>query len=118
MELFEVRYTLPGKGNFSERGLTREGVDRLMNLIMRAGGSGAVTPAGNHDTMLKAEMKRVIRCFQGYTPEQRSNMRAFLTLGYKKRHSVGEFYYVHPALPNRAFPRRKAAAKAALAVAA
>lgn len=33
-------------------------------------------------------------------------------------HARREFYYVHPALPNKAFPRRKAAAEAALAFSA
>jgi hypothetical protein len=68
----------------------------------------------NYEIALKAEMRRVIRCFQGYDHEQRANMSAFLTLGYKKRHSVGEFYYVHPDLPGSAFPRRKMAAEAAM----
>jgi hypothetical protein len=40
MILFTVTYTIPAKGTFTEKGLTREGVDLLMMAVIRAGGSG------------------------------------------------------------------------------
>lgn len=38
---YTVTYTIPGKGTFTEKGLTRLGVNSLMLAILRAGGSGA-----------------------------------------------------------------------------
>lgn len=40
MTLFTVTYTIPTKGTFTEKGLTREGVDRLMAVVIKAGGVG------------------------------------------------------------------------------
>lgn len=40
VQTFVVTYTLPAKGTFTEKGLTREGVNLLMAAVMRAGGSG------------------------------------------------------------------------------
>lgn len=68
----------------------------------------------NYDTALKAEAKRVVRCWQAYTSEQRSNCMASLSLGYQQRRAFGEYYYVHPDVPGKAFPRRKLAAEAAM----
>ena len=41
--LFQVTYTIPGRGTVSDRGLTREGVRSLMLAVLRAGGFGVVT---------------------------------------------------------------------------
>lgn len=74
-----------------------------------------MTSQTNYEVALKAEAKKVVRCFQQYTSEQRANHAASHRLGYQQRQSVGEFFYVHPALPNTAFDTRGAAARAALA---
>jgi hypothetical protein len=42
--LFQIKYQLPGGPIVVERGLTREGVNRLQNLILRARGWGVVIP--------------------------------------------------------------------------
>ena len=65
----------------------------------------------NFAAALKAEAKRVVRCWQRYDHEQRS-LLASANLKYRSRE--GEYFYVHPALPNVAFPTRKRAAEAAL----
>lgn len=65
----------------------------------------------NFEVAVKAEAKKVIRCWQKYTSEQRSDLAA-ASLKYKA--AWGEFYYVHPAVPGKAFPRRKDAARAAV----
>jgi hypothetical protein len=70
--------------------------------------------ASNYEVALKAEMKRVTRCFQSYTSEQRANHADSFKLGIRQRHAVGEFYYVHPDVPGKAFPRRKLAATYAM----
>lgn len=67
----------------------------------------------NYEIALKTEAKRVIRCWQRYDHEQRA-LLASANLKYRSRD--GEFYYVHPDLPNVAFPRRKLAAEAALSL--
>lgn len=73
------------------------------------------TSAGsNYEAALAAESKRVIRCFQSYTAEQRADRSASFRLGHKQRRAVGEYYYVHPDCPSRAFSTRKAAALYAL----
>ena len=72
--------------------------------------------ASNYDEALKAEAKKVVRCFQPYSSEQRANHAASFRVGYRQREAVGHFYYVHPAIPNRAFDTRGKAARAALAV--
>lgn len=37
---FTVTYTIPSKGTFTEKGLTRLGVNALMAAVIKAGGSG------------------------------------------------------------------------------
>lgn len=71
--------------------------------------------ATNYEIALKAEAERVIRCYQPYTSEQRAGHAASHRLGYRQRVAVGEFFYIHPALPNRCFDTRGLAARAALA---
>lgn len=67
----------------------------------------------NYEVALKDEMKRVVRCFQSYTHEQRSNLDT-LHVGIRQRRATGEFYYVHPDVPGKAFPKRGLAAAYAL----
>ena len=54
-----------------------------------------------------------IRCFQKYTPEQRANHAASRRLGYQQRQAIGEYFWVHPLIPDLAFHSRKAALNAA-----
>lgn len=68
----------------------------------------------NFDAAVKAESKKVVRIFQSFTSEQRANHASSHRLGHRQRQAVGEFFYVHPAIPDRAFPTRSAAARAAL----
>jgi hypothetical protein len=70
--------------------------------------------ASNYDVALKAEMKRVVRCFQSYTSNQRADNAANFRMGYQQRRAIGEFFYTHPDVPNLAFPKRKLAAAHAL----
>lgn len=63
---------------------------------------------------LKAEMKKVTRHFQPYTHDQRADRAASHRLKYLQRQAIGEFFYVHPALPNIAHTTRKRAALAGL----
>lgn len=72
----------------------------------------------NFDIAYDAERKRVVRCFHRYDSETRANHAASFRLGHRQREAVGEFFYTHPDIPNRAFPTRKAAAMAALGGAA
>jgi len=68
----------------------------------------------NYEAALKAEMKKVTRLFQAYSSEQRANHAACHRLGYRQRKALGEFFYMHPDFPDRAFSTRKRAAVAAL----
>ena len=45
-----------------------------------------------------------IRYFQRYTSEQRADRAASFRLGPVQRERVGEYGYVHPLLPDRAYP--------------
>lgn len=74
--------------------------------------------ASNYDTALKAEAKRVVRCFQRHTSEQRADLAASHRTGHRQRESVGEFFYIHPDVDGLAFDTRSGAARAALARAA
>lgn len=38
--MFQITYMMPGQPTVTERGLTQEGADKLMNLILRNGGTG------------------------------------------------------------------------------
>lgn len=73
--------------------------------------------AGNYEIALKAEARRVIRCFQRFTHEQRADMAASHRLGHRQREAIGEPFYMHPDIPNNAFPTRRAAAIRALQLA-
>lgn len=68
----------------------------------------------NYEVALKAEMKKVVRMYQPYTSEQRANHAASHRLGHKQRKADGHFFYMHPAIKNRAFDTRTQAAKAGL----
>ena len=68
----------------------------------------------NYKTALKAEKKKVTRCFQAYSSEQRASHAASFRLGYQQRQRTGEFFYTHPDIPNIAFDTRTKAAEAAL----
>jgi hypothetical protein len=74
-----------------------------------------MAPPSNFQVALKAESKRVVRCFQRYGSETRADRAASHRLGHRQRTAAGEHFYVHPDLPNLAFPSRGAAAQAALA---
>ena len=76
------------------------------------------TELTNYEAALKAEAKRVLRGFQPYTSEQRANHAASHRLGHRQREAVGEAFYTHPDIPNRAFPSRRAAAEAGVALSA
>ena len=69
---------------------------------------------GNYGIALKAETRKVVRCFHHYDSETRANHAASFRLGHDQRIATGEYFYVHPACPGIAFPTRGAAAKAAL----
>lgn len=68
----------------------------------------------NYETALKAEKKKVVRCFNVFDSETRANHAASHRLGYLQRQRTGDFYYVHPEIPNTAFETRTRAAEAAL----
>lgn len=68
----------------------------------------------NYEVALKAEMKRVVRCFQPYSHDERADLMASNRVGHRQRHATGEAFFVHPDIPGVAFPRRKAAAEHAL----
>jgi hypothetical protein len=70
------------------------------------------------DEALKVEMKRVVRCFQRYTHDQRADMMSSHRLGYLQREAKGQFFYVHPDVPGLAFDTRTQAAIAGLKAAA
>lgn len=70
--------------------------------------------SSNFDAAYQVERKRVVRCFQKYDHQTRAMHAASHRLGHRQRHTVGEHYYTHPDVPNRAFPTRKDAALAAL----
>jgi hypothetical protein len=70
--------------------------------------------ATNYEEALKAEAKKVTRCFQHYTSDQRANHASSHRLGHRQRQAVGEFFYVHPAVPGLAFSTRGQAARAGL----
>lgn len=67
--------------------------------------SGTSAPADD-------EAKRVVRHFQHYTSQQRADRASSHRLGPRQREAVGEFFYTHPDIPDRAFPTRGAAARA------
>lgn len=75
------------------------------------GGVSGSEHGDNYSAALKAEAKRVIRCWQRYDHEQRALMAS---VNLKYRSPNGEFYYVHPDVPGRAFPKRRHAALAAM----
>ena len=68
----------------------------------------------NYEIALKAEAKRVARCFNAYSSEARANHAASHRLGHRQRASTGDFYYTHPSFPTTAFATRGAAARAAV----
>lgn len=71
----------------------------------------------NYEIALSAERKRVVRMLQRYSPEQRADRASSFRLGHRQHMAVGEYFYVHPDVPGRAYSTRTAAAKAALEMA-
>jgi hypothetical protein len=67
----------------------------------------------NYETALKAERRKVVRCFNHYTTDQMANL-AWNSRGRLRRHATGEFYYTHPDVPGIIFRTRGQAAEYAL----
>jgi hypothetical protein len=42
--LYQITYTIPGRGTVSSRGHTEEGKQQLMTAVLRAGGTGVAIP--------------------------------------------------------------------------
>lgn len=55
-----------------------------------------------------------VRCFHHYTSEQRSDLQSAHTQGYKARNRIGDVFWIHPFIPDRAFDTRAQALRAAL----
>lgn len=68
----------------------------------------------NMEIALKAEAKRVTRCFQPYTSGQRADLASSHRQGHRQREAVGEFFYVHPSRPGEQITTRGQAARAGL----
>jgi hypothetical protein len=66
------------------------------------------------DPELAAQMRRVERRFQRYTSQQRADRAASHRLGHRQRQAVGEWFYVHPDVPDLAFDNRRSAAREAI----
>jgi hypothetical protein len=62
----------------------------------------------------RAQMRRVVRHFEHYTSEQRSNMMASHRLGYQQKRAISEPFYTHPDVPGLAYSTRGEAARAGL----
>lgn len=56
-----------------------------------------------------------IRCYEQYSGAQRADL-AWARTGYRARCASGQFYYIHPLLPGKAYSTAKAATTAAYAV--
>lgn len=63
---------------------------------------------------VRAEMRRVVRHFQHYTPAQRADRAASHRLGHRQRAAHGEHFYTHPDIPKIAYRTRSDAARAGL----
>lgn len=53
------------------------------------------------------------RCWQKFDANIRSDRASSHRLGRRQREATGEFFYVHPMVPNRAFSTAKSATAAA-----
>ena len=121
---FQVTYTIPGQASVTQVGLTESGKRSLMNAVILAGGFGVCEPytqpwdrepASETQPTIEEEAAKVRRVWQRYSHEERANVRDSWRLGIRQREALGQYYYVHPALPDRAYRSRKQAALAALA---
>lgn len=56
------------------------------------------------------------RCWQKFDHEQRANHASSHRLTQQQRSAFGEYYYLHPMVPNNAFPTAKAATTAAFRI--
>ena len=74
--------------------------------------------ATNLEVALKAEMKRVTRCFQPLSSDHVSLLNSKVGRPCRKARDRGEFFYTHPQVPGIAFRRRSDAARYALTGAA
>lgn len=68
----------------------------------------------DYDAEVLRATRSVVRHFQRYNSEQRADRAASHRLGQQQRRAVGEHFYTHPHAPGRAFPTRRAAARAAV----
>ena len=61
------------------------------------------------------DIPNAVRCWQKFDHNTRADRASNFRFTQGRRDRLGEFYYLHPLVPNRAFPTRKAALQAALA---
>jgi rubredoxin len=57
-----------------------------------------------------------VRCMHHHSSEDRANLASSFRLTRGQREAVGEFFYVHDLVPDKAFPTAKAATTAAYAI--
>jgi len=70
--------------------------------------------AGPLTDAYRQAMRQTTRHFQHYTSEQRADRASSHRLGPRQRLAVGEYFYTHPDVPGRSFPRRSRAARSAV----
>lgn len=73
-----------------------------------------MSETGSQNERVKQEAREVVRCFQRFAAEQRANQAASHRLGHRQREAIGDYFYIHPKVPGRAFTTRRGAACAAV----
>ena len=85
LELFQVTYQTPGHPVITERGLTREGADKLQGLVLKAGGWGSCMPIpgglaamGPQPTKAMLARERAERAFRLNATARRARLDNYL----------------------------------------
>lgn len=55
------------------------------------------------------DIPKAVRCWQKYDHNTRANLASSHRVGFRQRDSLGEYYYIHPLAPDRAFDSPSAA---------
>jgi hypothetical protein len=84
LELFQATYQVPGQPVVTERGLTREGADKLQSLVLKAGGWGNCMPIQGGLAAMGPQSKPALPLQWVREPQAGGSVRWHLYRGLKR----------------------------------
>ncbi len=95
----------------TDRGHVMTSNEDGVEIVWARGGWGFWRFEGPHAALNARSIRadHAVRCFARFSSDDRANVAASFRQGYQQRQRIGDFYYVHSLVPDRAFPTQSLA---------